>query len=198
MDTQFPSYIVFDQSGEGKPAFYAGAVHAPDPEMALLNARDVFARRDEHVRLWVVRESQIFAKTVEELSNSTNQQLGKSATQPTNQPTNRSTDQPTSSSTPYLVFQKTVHRGTLVQVGEVNASNPAEAMTQAITTYPNLKAIVWWVLPASAIHRTDPTENDALFGPAEDKHYRHSNFYPTVTLMREITLANEKLDWKDE
>ncbi len=189
-DTQFPSYIVFDQSGEGKPAFYAGAVHAPDPEMALLNARDVFARRDEHVRLWVVRESQIYAKTAEELSEPANQQ--------TNQPTNRSTNQPTSSSPPYLVFQKTIHRGTLVQVGEVNASDPAEAMTQATATYPNPKAIVWWVLPASAIHRTDPTENDALFGPAEDKHYRHSNFYPTVTLMREISLANEKLDWKDE
>ncbi len=186
-DTQFPSYIVFDQSGEGKPAFYAGAVHAPDPEMALLNARDVFARRDEHVRLWVVRESQIYTKTAEELSESANQQISKSANQ-----------QPTTQPSPYLVFQKTVHRGTLVQVGEVTASNPAEAMTQATTTYPNPKAIVWWVFPASAIHRTDPTENDALFGPAEDKHYRHSNFYPTVTLMREITLANEKLDWKDE
>ncbi|HNB51394.1 MAG TPA: hypothetical protein PK530_05605 [Anaerolineales bacterium] len=190
MDTQLPLYIVFDQPAEGKPAHYAGAVHAPDPEMALLNARDVFARRDEHVYLWVVRASAIYAKTAEELSESSNQQ--------TNQPTNRSTNPPPPSSLPYLVFQKTIHRGTLVQVGEVTAPDPATAMAQALETYPNPKAIVWWVLPASAIHRTDPAENDALFGPAQDKAYRHSSFYPTVTLMREITLANEKLDWKDE
>jgi ring-1,2-phenylacetyl-CoA epoxidase subunit PaaB len=187
MATQLPSYIVFDQPAAGKPAFYAGAVHAPDPEMALLNARDVFARREDHVRLWVVRESQIYAKTVEELSESA-----------TNKPTDQRTNQPTNEPTPYLVFQKTVHKGTLVQVGEVDAPDPTAAMTQATETYPNPKALVWWVFPASAIHRTDPAENDALFGPAENKPFRHSNFYPTVTLMREITLANEKLDWKDE
>lgn len=182
MDTQLPLYIVFDQPAEGKPAFYAGAVHAPDPEMALLNARDVFARRDDHIYLWVVRETAIYAKTAEELSDSVIQRFNESADQPTN----------------YLVFQKTVHRGTLVQIGEVTASHPAEAMTKATETYPNPKAIVWWVIPVSAIHRTDPAENDALFGPAQDKAYRHSSFYPTVTLMREISLANEKLDWKDE
>ncbi|MCB9135428.1 MAG: phenylacetic acid degradation protein [Anaerolineales bacterium] len=185
-DTQLPLYIVFDQPAEGKPAQYAGAVHAPDPEMALLNARDVFARRDDHVYLWVVRDSAIYAKTAEELTESANQ------------PASPLTEQPTPSSTPFLVFQKTVHKGTLVQVGEVNADDPVEAMTQATAAYPNPKAIVWWVLPASAIYRTDPAENDTLFGPAHEKHYRHSSFYPTVTLMREINLANEKLDWKDE
>lgn len=186
MDTQLPLYIVFDQSAEGKPAFYAGSVHAPDPEMALLNARDVFARRDDHVYLWVVRDSAIYAKTAEELLEAASQQ------------TSKPTNQPTAHPTPYLVFQKTVHKGTLVQVGEVSASDSVEAMTQATATYPNPKAIVWWVLPATALHRTDPDENEALFGPAHAKPFRHSSFYPTVTLMREINLANEKLDWSDE
>jgi ring-1,2-phenylacetyl-CoA epoxidase subunit PaaB len=185
-DTQWPSYIVFDQPGEGKPAFYAGAVHAPDPDMALLNARDVFARRDDHVTLWVVRQSHIYAKTAEELN------------QPPNQPTNEPLDYPASRLQDYLVFQKTVHKGTLVHVGDLQATGAAEAMTKALETFPNPKAIVWWVLPALAIHRTDPAENDALFGPAESKPFRHSNFYPTVTLMREISLANEKLHWEDD
>ncbi|GAB4580201.1 MAG: hypothetical protein Fur0022_29400 [Anaerolineales bacterium] len=183
MDTQWPQYIVFDQPADGKPAFYAGAVHAPDPEMALLNARDVFGRRDDHIRLWVVRESHIYAKTVEELSIETH---------PSSQNSHQFPPET------YLVFQKTTHKGTLVHVGEVQATDPIEAMHHAIETYPNPKAIVWWVLPASAIHRTDPAENDALFGPAYDKPFRHSNFYPTVTLMREINLANEKLNWEDD
>ena len=183
MDTQWPKYIVFDQPSEGKTSFYAGSVHAPDAEMALLNARDVFGRRDDHVRLWVVRESHIFAKTLEELAS----EIPASS--------QSSNDDPSET---YLVFQKIAHKGTLIQVGEVNATNPEDALGKALETYSNPKALVWWVFPARVIHYTDPAENESLFGPAYDKPFRHSSFYPTVTLMREISLANEKLNWDDE
>ncbi len=196
-DTQFPSYTVFDQPAEGKPTFYAGSVHAPDPEMALLNARDVFGRREDHVCLWVVRATQIYAKTAEELaqhSNSANQQT----TPPTNERTPELPNEQTTEPSNYLVFQKTTHKGTLLHVGEVQATHPEEAMLNALATYPNPRAIVWWVFPTQAIHRTDPAENASLFAPAADKPFRHSNFYPTVTLLREISLANEKLNWEDD
>lgn len=190
MDTQWSQYIVFDQPRENKPAFYAGAVHAPDPEIALLNARDVFARREDHVCLWVVQDKYIYAKTAEEL----NHLITVPATVQTNQPAN----EPTNQQQTFLVFQKTAHKGTLVQIGEAQAGSPEEAMAKAIAAYPNPKVIVWWVLPVSAIHQTDPSENDTLFGPADNKPFRHSNYYPTVTLMREINLANEKLNWEEE
>ena len=183
-DTQWPQFIVFDQPGEGKPAFYAGSVHASDPEMALLNARDVFARRDAHVSLWVVREKDIYAKTAEELSQGIPVDSGDFGDSPAH--------------TSYLVFQKTVHKGTLVQVGAVEAATPVKALEKALEAYANPKVIVWWVFPAQAVHRTDPAENESLFGPAETKPFRHSSFYPTVTLMREINLANQKLNWEDE
>ena len=180
MDTQWPQFIVFDQPGEGKTAFYAGAVHAFDPEMALLNARDVFGRREDHVRLWVVRETEIYAKTIEELSLEI-------PASPQNSP-----------ATTYHVFQKTVHKGTLVHIGEILAANPENALAQALETFSNPNAIVWWVLPERAVHRSDPAENESLFGPAQNKLFRHSSFYPTVTLMREVSLAKEKLEWDDE
>ena len=44
-DTQWPLYEVFEQERPGQPHRNAGAVHAPDPELALQNARDVFVRR---------------------------------------------------------------------------------------------------------------------------------------------------------
>ncbi|NJN45046.1 MAG: hypothetical protein HC806_10220 [Anaerolineae bacterium] len=181
MDTQWPSYIVFDESKEGKPAFYAGAVHAPDPEMALQNARDVFGRRDDHVRLWVVRESHIYAKTAEELTLSPPE------------PTIENGDLE-----PYHVFQKTTHKGTLNLVGEIEAANPSDAMAKSIDTFPNLKAIVWWVIPTRVVYRTEHTETGILFTPGTEKAFRHPSHYPTVTLMREINLANEKLNWEDE
>lgn len=193
-DTQWPAYIVFDQPRQGKPPFYAGAVHAPDPEMALQNARDVFGRRDDHLCLWVVPEAEIFARTAEELA----QQANESTDPQPNPPINQRTDEPTARPEIYHVFQKITHKGTLVHAGEVEAGDPASALAAARAAYPTPSALVWWVFPARAIHRTDPAENEFLFGPAHDKPFRHPSFYPTVTLMREISLAKEKLEWEDE
>src|SRR5215510_1998522 len=67
-DTQWPRFIVFQQAKAGEPHQYAGSVHAPDAEMALMNARDVFVRRPACVSLWIVPAAMIFSKTAEELA----------------------------------------------------------------------------------------------------------------------------------
>lgn len=51
---QWPLWEVFTQAPGGKPHEHAGSVHAPDAEIALQNARDVYTRRGEAVSLWVV------------------------------------------------------------------------------------------------------------------------------------------------
>ncbi len=65
-DTQWQTFEVFHQSKRGEPHIHVGAVHATDPEMALLLARDQFARRLECVNLWVVPSDQIFATNYED------------------------------------------------------------------------------------------------------------------------------------
>lgn len=40
---------------------HVGSLHAPDAEMALRNARDVYTRRQEGVSLWVVPSAEIVA-----------------------------------------------------------------------------------------------------------------------------------------
>lgn len=52
---------VFIQSESGTPHEHAGSVHAPDAEMALQNARDVYARRGNAVSIWVVPSENITA-----------------------------------------------------------------------------------------------------------------------------------------
>ena len=52
---------VFIQSESGTPHAHAGSVHAPDAEMALQNARDVYARRGNAVSIWVVPSENITA-----------------------------------------------------------------------------------------------------------------------------------------
>ena len=40
-----------------------GSLHAPDAEMAINNARDVYTRRNEGVGIWVVRASEIVSSS---------------------------------------------------------------------------------------------------------------------------------------
>ncbi len=60
---QGPLWEVFTQAKDGAPHEHAGSVHAPDAELALQNARDVYARRGEVVSLWVVPSSAIVASS---------------------------------------------------------------------------------------------------------------------------------------
>jgi ring-1,2-phenylacetyl-CoA epoxidase subunit PaaB len=52
-------YEVFRQAKDGDPMRHGGNVMAPDPELALHYAREMFSRRGESTRLWVVRRADI-------------------------------------------------------------------------------------------------------------------------------------------
>jgi ring-1,2-phenylacetyl-CoA epoxidase subunit PaaB len=54
-----PVFEVFTQAREGKPFEHGGNVVAPDPEMAILYAREFYGRRQESVRIWVVPRDSI-------------------------------------------------------------------------------------------------------------------------------------------
>jgi ring-1,2-phenylacetyl-CoA epoxidase subunit PaaB len=62
-ETNWPLWEVFVQSQQGAPHQHAGSVHATDAEMALQNARDVFARRGPVISIWVVPASAITASS---------------------------------------------------------------------------------------------------------------------------------------
>ncbi|MDP1890427.1 MAG: 1,2-phenylacetyl-CoA epoxidase subunit PaaB [Gemmatimonadaceae bacterium] len=66
-DQSWPLWEVFTQGKDGAPHQHAGSVHATDAEHALQNARDVFARRNEGVSLWVVPSAAITASTPEDM-----------------------------------------------------------------------------------------------------------------------------------
>ena len=60
-ETQWPLWEVFTQKDGGAPHEHAGSVHAPDAEIALQNARDVYGRRGNVVSMWVVPSNFITA-----------------------------------------------------------------------------------------------------------------------------------------
>jgi ring-1,2-phenylacetyl-CoA epoxidase subunit PaaB len=61
--TQGVLWEVFLQEADAAPHVHAGSVHAPDREMALQSARDVYGRRGHLASIWVVESSAIASTT---------------------------------------------------------------------------------------------------------------------------------------
>lgn len=173
-DTQWPKYAVFHQEREDRPHIFAGNVHAPDPELALMNARDVFVRRPTCVSLWVARADVVFSRTAQELEGWTLEEgEGEVAAR-------------------YLVFQKKKHFGAPEHVGEVKARSVQAALAAALEAFEDSSVLLWWVLPAEAVHATDFAEAESLFTPAERKEYRNPGFFHTLTAKRKYLRDEEQ------
>ncbi|MEP3246580.1 MAG: 1,2-phenylacetyl-CoA epoxidase subunit PaaB [Sneathiella sp.] len=64
--SEFPLFEVFIRSKNGLHHKHVGSLHAPDAEMALTNARDVYTRRSEGVSIWVVKTADIVTSSPED------------------------------------------------------------------------------------------------------------------------------------
>lgn len=168
-DTQWICYEVFKQDAPNKPHQAVGSVHAPDAEMAMLNARDLFVRRPKCVSLWVVPASLIFSRTLQELeTNPLTDSEAVSSTHPTQT---------------FYIFRKSSHRRAMTfvdYVGELVAQTAQQALQQAISTFTAEVGLAWWVVPASAITASQEDDIESLFDPALTKTYRHQSAYGFV------------------
>jgi ring-1,2-phenylacetyl-CoA epoxidase subunit PaaB len=60
------TWEVFHQKKRGEQHTHVGIVHAPDAVLAMVFAKEQYARRLNTTSLWVVRSSDVFATTNEE------------------------------------------------------------------------------------------------------------------------------------
>jgi ring-1,2-phenylacetyl-CoA epoxidase subunit PaaB len=174
MSDQWPRYEVFKQNRPDGPFRNVGSVHAPDAELALMNARDVFARRPACVALWVAPAAAIVAWTAEEAERGSG---GAGETEESKQ---------------YAVFSKQSERQAMTYVdyvGEVAARSPEEALRLAAGT-DGAAGSVWWACPATAITRSDPADLPGLEA-ATGKLFRLPNQYRTVFTMQQIRRGEE-------
>jgi ring-1,2-phenylacetyl-CoA epoxidase subunit PaaB len=168
--SEWPRFEVFLQAQEKSPHQHVGSVHAPDAELALLNARDVFVRRPSCVSLWIAPASAVLARTAQEI-----------AEHPL-----PATDSPSFNPASFKVFLKLTQKGLHSYVGEVKASTAIDALKIAITTYAERAPLVWWVIPAEAVSCTGAEDIEALFSPATHKDYRDQSFFHTVAALHDI------------
>ncbi len=61
--SEWPLWEVFVRPRRGLSHQHAGSLHAPDAELALRNARDLYTRRGEGESVWVVPSAQITASS---------------------------------------------------------------------------------------------------------------------------------------
>jgi ring-1,2-phenylacetyl-CoA epoxidase subunit PaaB len=181
MDTQWPRFQVFVQERDGDPYLDYGSVHAPDAELALFNARDVFARRPEAVGMWVVPVQTIYARTAEQLSAGVNQVSADAAAENTQQPTEQR----------YHVFCKPRPAGTHTQVGMVEAASPPQALARGLEAFsgrfsPTRPPEVWWVFPVAGVCTSGPEDIASLYAPAHEKGFRLSTDFHTHSVMRSL------------
>ena len=171
MTDQGPRYEVFKQEREGAPFRNVGSVHAPDAELALLAARDVFARRPACHSLWVVPASAIAARSVQEPLP----------------------DAPPGPVQPYAVCAKQSQRQAMTYVdylGRIETSSAAEALRLAPAAFDAPEATVWWAFPETAVTMSDPADAPGL-AAATGKRFRLPNQYHTVFTMQQIRRAGE-------
>jgi ring-1,2-phenylacetyl-CoA epoxidase subunit PaaB len=78
----------------------------------------------------------------------------------------------------YEIFIRSKRGLSHKHVGSVHAADKRMAIENARDLYTrrNEGESIWAVL-SKDIHASDPAEGDALFGPAQDKIYRHPTFY---------------------
>ena len=175
VDTQWSKFEVFQQNQEGQPHHNAGSVHAPDAEMALLNARDVFVRRPSCVSLWVVPADALYTITEEELQRSTD------VVNPF--------DDAKSTNKIYYIFQKQSQRPSMnfvSHVGQVEARNAHEAFLKARDLSRDQRTYVWWICPEDAIVRSTDEDIGSMFQPALDKDYRMPQSYHVLRELMEV------------
>lgn len=169
-DTQWPRYQVFLKQRDDDPFHDVGSVHAPDPDMALLNARDVFVRRPECSALWVVPANAITTQTLEEQQE-----------RPTSLPDTSSPVQT------FHLFAKTRHTGAQTYAATFEAHSPQEALLIGRSNFPsNHPPLALWVFPVSEVIENDPSDRSSFFEPARDKPFRLSTDFHTVSAMRAI------------
>ncbi len=65
-DTEWPVWEVFQQQRRGDAFEHVGSVHASDADIAILMAKEQYARRGRCVQLWVVPSNAITATPLQD------------------------------------------------------------------------------------------------------------------------------------
>lgn len=164
---QFSTFEVFQQKREGGNYEHTGIVHAPDPEMAFLFAKEQFSRRFTCSGLWVVLTEDVQVTEYTDLEDNVYDRIGEDA------PDNVSSEKQTL----YEIFHLKKRGKQHVYAGPVRAGNYEEALIQARKQYDDGRPVLnVWVINANDILFSGEGDRD-LWSTLAEKKYRDVTSY---------------------
>jgi ring-1,2-phenylacetyl-CoA epoxidase subunit PaaB len=161
---QLGTFEVFVQPKDGKPFQHEGAVHAPDPEIAYVLAKETFTRRFLCTSLWVVETASVFVTPTTEGSKSVYDLL---------QPA----ENKLSPLRGFEIFHLAKRGKQHIHFKTVEASGADEALWEAKKSIlPGNIFFNIWVIESGQIRKTHPEEKD-LWITLPDKTFRDAAAY---------------------
>lgn len=160
---QFGTFEVFVQPKEGKPFQHEGIVHAPDPEMAFILAKEAFTRRFSCTSLYVAETSKVFVSPLTEENQNAYDLIEE----------NVDADGQNESYEIYHLLRRGKQH---VHAGTIQAANSGHAMALAKKAFGGKTVLNIWALRTADIRFTTPEEMD-LWQTLPDKKFRDASEY---------------------
>ena len=83
----------------------------------------------------------------------------------------------------YQIFRKSSDRRAMVfmdHIGQLNALSPENALILALEQFGADSGLAWWIIPDSAIAKSEAGIEEAWFTPAKTKTYKQQSQYGFV------------------
>lgn len=161
-DNPLGTYEVFVAPAKGKPYQHEGIVHASDPELAFVLAKEAFTRRFTCYKIFVVATSEVSCSPTTEATQSVFEFL----------------DEPTTQGSTFGLYEIffLYKRGKQhVHAGQVEATNFQDAFYKSKKLTDKLVLNIW-AIATNAIRFTKPDEED-FWLTLPDKRYRDAADY---------------------
>jgi ring-1,2-phenylacetyl-CoA epoxidase subunit PaaB len=166
---QFQTYEVFHQKRADTPFAYVGPVHAPDPEVAFLYAKEQYSRRSTCTGLWVVKTQEVQLSPYVGDNESVYQALAIPAAPAGDGPVRA-----------FEIFHLKKRGKAHTHAGTVHASSYRSALAQAREQFGNqLPCVNVWIIPADQMIRSAEKDQD-LWATTIDKKYREPVAYKVL------------------
>lgn len=190
---QFETYEVFHQKKDGAAFVYVGPVHAPEPDLAFLFAKEQYSRRFACTGMWVVPTSAITVTDYAgdaESAYDTLPLLPRAAAPATTDESVMAEAAYAAGEEDYDIFHLKKRGKAHQHVGKVRASSLAAALQVAKSVFGEQRPVVnVWAVRAADVLRSEDEDRD-IWATTTDKKYREAISYKVQDRIEKFKAEN--------
>ena len=190
---QFETYEVFHQKKDGAAFVYVGPVHAPEPDLAFLFAKEQYSRRFACTGMWVVPTSAIAVTDYAGDAESAYDTLPLLPRAAAPAPADTSVAEEITDAAgeeDYDIFHLKKRGKAHQHVGKVRASSLADALQVAKAVFGEQRPVVnVWAVRAADVLRSEDEDRD-IWATTTDKKYREAISYKVQDRIEKFKAEN--------